>query len=362
MRLLAGALVLLIAIQGKDEKPVRLPENYAHPFLAFKIYLPAKWVRGQNRDKVNCSFYGPKDQMFVPRLDLIVERTKDDVATIVGKFKAAFEKQYPKVKFIRDGALGGRSGEGYVFVAEVDSDGIPTHSAWGFFVSGDRAYTMSFAVSKAWSDKYIPFVEAAMKSLRIFDEPKASLEQKQEFEKEFNAATAANRKSDFGPAESGFKRCTELLPEWPETHGALGIVHMKKKNYAGAEDALRRAVELDPDDPAWNFNLGACLLQQSKYDGAIKHLEKASTLDPSEPALTNLGAAYLAKDQTDKAIETLLKAVKADPESATAHYNLGLAYEKASKMRDAEREFRETLKIDNKHEPAREALKRVLKK
>ncbi len=359
---LAMVVAVLLQQQPKEEKPVRLPENYSHPFLAFKIYLPKNWARGENKGKASCSFYGPKDQMYLPRLDLFVERTKDDVATTVTRFKTAFQKQVPDAKFIREGAIGGKSGEGYTFVAEFTSDTIPTQALWGFWVSGGRAYTMSFSVTKAWSDKYIPPLEASMRTLRVYDEPTATDEQKKEFAKEYSAAGDANRKGDLDAAVRSFKRCIELIAGYPEVYSGLGIVLMKQKKYADAEVALKKAVELDPDDYSFNFNLGVCLIQTGKTAEAVKYLEKAVTIDPaSEPALSNLGAAQLAADDAKKAIETLTKAVKADPESATAHYNLGLAYERSEELKKAAAEFRETLKIDAKHEKAKEALKRVTK-
>jgi Tfp pilus assembly protein PilF len=49
----------------------------------------------------------------------------------------------------------------------------------------------------------------------------------------------------------------------------------------------------------------------------------------------------------------------ADPESAPAHYNLGLAYERLDRPKDAERQYKEALSADPKHEDAQKALDRV---
>ena len=364
-------LILVLALlqqQPKEEKPVALPGSYSHPTLAFKIYLPAKWgvLPPEKDSKVSCSFATASDDSFTPRMDLRVVRTKDDAANIAQQYKTAFKspKAYPDAKFPREGTLAGRSGDGAYFVAEFIETKTTTltNAMYAFYVSGGRSYTLSFSVPKVTADKYLPAIEAAMKSLRIYDEPTLTKEQMAEFLEKYNAAADANSKKDYATAAKCFKRCTELLPAFPECTSGLGVAHMKLKNYADAETALLKAVELDPGDYTFNFNLGVCLLQQSKNDDAIKHLKKATEIDPaSESALTNLGAAYLAKDDLKAAVETLQKAVKADDKSSTAHYNLGLAYEKSNDPKKAADEFRATLKIDAKHEQAKEALKRVTK-
>ena len=76
-----------------------------------------------------------------------------------------------------------------------------------------------------------------------------------------------------------------------------------------------------------------------------------------------MGVIYLLKQNNpEKAIEVLTKAVKCDPESTLAHYNLGLAYEGTGKTKEAEREFKETLKLDTAHKGAKDGLERIKKK
>jgi tetratricopeptide (TPR) repeat protein len=357
----------VLRIEKKDftlplpaKRRTRLAESYAHPFFGFKIYLPPRWLRGETHGKVSMSFYGPKDQAYIPRVDLIVERAKSDLGTIVGRFKGAFEKAYPDVKFVRDSAVAGPAGEGYLFVAEFNDGAIATNAMWTFYVSGDRAFIMSFTITKAWADRYLDVIEASMRSLRIYAEPKATIEQKQEFDREYRAAGEAYKKSDLDAAIRAYKRCAELLPEFAEAHAALATAYMKKANYADAEVALRKALAIDGDDYTFNYNMGVCALKQDKLDTAVAHLEKAVSADPnSEPALTNLGVAHLARDRVDAAIEALKRAVEADPESSTAHYNLGMAHEKKGSWKDAEREFKETLKIDAGHAGAKDGLARL---
>jgi len=344
------------------EKPLRLADSYSHPFFAFKLYLPAKWSRGENHRTAKCSFYGPKDQFYTPRLDLHIDRTTDDAATRAVKFKEAFKKQYKGVTFLRESAASSRGTEGCTFVAEFNDGDVPTHALWGFFVSGDRSFTLGFTVTKAWSDRYVPALESSMKSLRLYPEPKATVAEKQEFDKVWKAGGEASRKGDTDGAAAAFRRCVELLPDFPEAHAALAVALLKKNDWTGAEPAFRRAIELDPDDFTTNFNFGVMALRYDKLALAVTHLEKASAIDPtSEPALTNLGVALISRNDAKRAAEVLTKAVTADPESPPAHYNLGYAHEKLGDLKKAETEYRETLKLDKDHAAAKEALVRIKK-
>lgn len=367
--MLVAALALAL-IGGQDPKPaekpalpLRLGTSYAHPFYAFKIYLPARWQRGDGKGKDKISFYGPKDGAFIPHLDLSIETAKGELEAYVEAFHKSFEKLYPGLKVVRLEGIGGRAGEGRIFVAEFDQGGIPSVAQWCFFHFEGRRYSLGFNISKNWSERYLPAVEASMRSLRLFPLPNLPIEQQKEFLAKHEEGEAAYKKGKYSEAVTAFRRCSELLPGYPDIHAFLATVLLKQKNYADAEKSLQRALELDPDDFDYNYSLGVAALQQQKNALAIASLEKAVAMDgTSAVALANLGVAYLADDKPEKAAGILEKAVAADPESALAHYNLGCAYERSDRKDDAVREFKETLKVDPKHAGASEGLKRLTKK
>jgi tetratricopeptide (TPR) repeat protein len=344
--------------------PAKLGGSYGHPFYAFKLYLPPQWQRVKQEGSASVSFVGPRDQAYTPRMDLIIEPDKTDLAAYVSKYKEAFRRKYPEVRFPFEETLTIRGCAAYQFSAAFTSGDppLPQQTLWTFVAESDRKYVLTFNCSQSWFERYYGAIDASMRTLRIFPLPAATTEEKKEFLDHYSKAEAAYRAGKLDEALAGFQAAAKLVPEFADIHSAVATILMKKDDMPGAEAAYRRALALEADDVNHAYNLGVCLLKQSRHDGAIETLRKAVELDPSmEPALTNLGAAYLAAGKHDLARETLQKAVAADPESATAHYNLGLASERAGRLQDAEREYRETLKADPNHGEAKKSLERLRK-
>src|SRR5437867_473088 len=77
----------------------KLGPSYAHPFYAFKIYLPPKWQRGKEQGSSNASFWGPKDVAYQPRIDLRIVTSKKELIDFVGAWKEEFKKLYKEVVF-----------------------------------------------------------------------------------------------------------------------------------------------------------------------------------------------------------------------------------------------------------------------
>jgi len=345
-----------------DKRRSSLPESYAHPFYAFRVYLPPKWRRGPNNGKSHCSFYGPKDIAYTPRIDLSIERDSSELAAYVAKYKSVLEQVYKKVDYPFEETTTLQGNTAYQFSAVFRDGEIPYQVLWTFVASGDRKFFFSYACTHAWFDKYYSRIDAAMKSLRIYPEPTAPVEKKKEFEQHYNAGQEHYRKQEYKEALERYRKAAALLPEYPEIHSLIGQACVRLRNFADAEKAYGKAIELDPEDAGNQYNLGVCLLQQSKYEPAIAALSEAAELLPDhEPALTNLGVAYLATDKAEEAKETLAKAAEADPESPLAHYNLGIAYERLDDKKAAEREFKDTLQLDKNHQGAKEGLARVRK-
>lgn len=340
----------------------RLDASYAHPFLAFKIQLPARWVRGPGHGKATCSFYGQKDVAFTPRIDLFIERNGKTVAEIAEQYREAFRKAYPDATFEGEEVMKIHGTDARRFLVRFHAKEIPEQSAWTFVAKDGRLYVTSFHCTVAAFDRYWLPIDAAMRSLRIFDEPQAAPEQKEKFVKLYQEGEKAYRDQKWPEALTHFRSAAALLPGWADIHGSIGTVSLKLKRYSDAEQALRKAMEIDAGDFSYPYNLGVCLLQLSKHDEAAAVLRKATELDPeSEPACTNLGVAFLAGNQYEEAKVPLERAVELDPEAPAAHYNLGLAYEGLGRASDAQRQFQDTLSLDPKHAGARESLKRLKK-
>ena len=345
-----------------EKRHVKLGPSYAHPFFAFKIYLPPRWSRGPNQGSAHASFYGPKDEFYTPRMDLRVEVNKKELHQYITQYKAAFRKMFKEVEFAFEEASAIRGKLGYQFSVKF-SDGVPPlaqQSIFTFLAEGDRKYVLSFNCTQAWFDKYYGMVDASMRSLRIYPLPQADEDQKKKFMEHYNRAYGYYRQNMFAKALVDFKAAARIVPEFGDLYHSMGTIHMKQNRFAEAEAAYRKGIDLDPEDAGSRYNLGVCHLRRQNYVHAIAALKKAIELEPAmQPAMTNLGVAYLAHGLDEKAREVLEKAVLTDPESAPSHYNLGLAYERLGKKKDALREYKETIKINPDHDDAQKGIGRL---
>ena len=347
------------------KKPVKLGSSFAHPFFAFKLSLPPKWQYGKPSGKATASFWGPKDQLYQPRMDVNHVPSKKELVEFVTAYKDAFRKSVKDVTFLYEEVTTIREKQGYQFVVSFTDGDLPVvqQALFTFITDGDRTFILSFNTSQAWYDRYGPVVDASMRSFRMLPMARVSPEDQKRFLVRYQSGEQYYKEGKFAEARADFEAAAQICPDFDNLHSTLATIAIKQSRFTDAEREFRKAAELDPDDANHYFNLGICLLKLSKSEEAIQVLKKAVILEPTyEPAWTNLGAAYLGKDQNDLARQTLEKAVAADPESAPAHYNHGLALERLDRKKDAEREFKEALTADPKHEDAKKALDRVKSK
>ena len=181
------------------------------------------------------------------------------------------------------------------------------------------------------------------------------------------AGTEAEKQRHFDVAIAEFKKVTELAPTLPDGFVNLGQAYMENQDYGAAIPPLKHAVQLAPDLAAAHQLLGYALLAQGYNAEAIPHLEKIQEQTALgiaqigngqlQQAVENLQAA-LAKHPNDpdllyylgrasgllskQSIDTLLAAY---PDSARAHQALAENYFVLRQMPQAEKEFREALRL-----------------
>ncbi len=164
-----------------------------------------------------------------------------------------------------------------------------------------------------------------------------------------------------------FRKATELDPGLADAFVNLGAAYMEKHDYGSAINPLKRALELSPDLAVAHQFLGYALLAQGYAAEAIPHLEKVGAQDALgiaqietgrlSEAVANFNAALARRpDDTDllyylghasgllskSAIDTL---IAAHPDSARAHQALAENYFVLRQMPQAEREYREALRL-----------------
>jgi tetratricopeptide (TPR) repeat protein len=181
------------------------------------------------------------------------------------------------------------------------------------------------------------------------------------------AGAEADKQRHFDVAIAEFKKVTELEPNLPDGFVSLGQAYMENRDYGAALTPLKRAVQLAPDLAAAHQLLGYALLSQGFNAEAIPHLEKVQ--DQTALGIAQIGAgqlpqavenlqAALAKHPNDpdllyylgrasgllskQSIDTLLAAY---PDSARAHQAMAENYFVLRQMPQAEKEFREALRL-----------------
>ncbi|RPH47675.1 MAG: hypothetical protein EHM91_05465, partial [Planctomycetota bacterium] len=189
-----------------SRKPAKLGAPYAHPFYAFKIYLPPKWAYGKSSGQAAASFWGPKDQLYQPRMDLFYQVSKKELVEFVTAYKDAFKKSMKDVQFVYEEASGIRDKQGYQFsVTFTDGDPPVTQQAIFTFVSdGDRKYVLGFNTSQAWFERYYPVVDASMRSFRVYPASTLSAEDRRRFLTRYQSGEQYYKEGKFTEALGDF--------------------------------------------------------------------------------------------------------------------------------------------------------------
>ena len=181
------------------------------------------------------------------------------------------------------------------------------------------------------------------------------------------AGAEAHKQRRFDVAVAEFRKATETDPNLAEAFLDLGEELMGIRDYGAAIAPLKRALELSPDLDAAHLQLGYALLAQGYATEAIPHLERVHALEALaiaqiesgqyEEAAANLSTAlvkrpndpdllyYLGRASgllSKRAIDTLLAAY---PDSARAHQALAENYFVLRQMPQAEREYKEALRL-----------------
>src|ERR1700691_6221237 len=132
------------------------------------------------------------------------------------------------------------------------------------------------------------------------------------------AGIAADKQRQFDVAVREFKQVTELDPSFADGFISLGQAYMESGDYGAAIAPLKQALALNSDSLPAHQLLGYALLSQGYAGEAIPHLERA-------PDKTALGIAEIQTGRLPDAVATLRAALAADPNDPDLLYYLGRA-------------------------------------
>ncbi len=181
------------------------------------------------------------------------------------------------------------------------------------------------------------------------------------------AGIAADKQHQFDVAITEFRKVTELEPTYADGFISLAQAYMEKHDFASAIPPLKRALEVDSDLVPAHQLLGYALLAQGYAAQAIPHLQRVDDktglgiaqiqTGQLPEAVANLQAALAARPNdpdllyylgrasgllSKQSIDTLLAAY---PDSPRAHQAMAENYFVLRQMPEAEKEYREALRL-----------------
>ena len=108
-------------------------------------------------------------------------------------------------------------------------------------------------------------------------------------------------------------------------------------------------------------DLAMQLLREGKLHECIECAEKVISANTDDAkAYSILGAAYAGAGDQGMSIAAFEQSLALEP-GARAHFNLGMAYEKSSRMREALEQYEYAVRIDPFYKQAAEAVNRLSK-
>jgi hypothetical protein len=149
-------------------------------------------------------------------------------------------------------------------------------------------------------------------------------------------------------AEAAFLQAKVADPNFGGTNGRRAVV------------GYRRALGLDPENAQYRNYLAGALLAVGEHTEAVRVLEEATRLVPGEAKyLVNLGYAWHRGGDEQRALVWYLRALAIAPDDPRAHLFAGYAMGLLGLPEEAEREFRQVLRLDPQNDQARAALTKV---
>jgi tetratricopeptide (TPR) repeat protein len=133
------------------------------------------------------------------------------------------------------------------------------------------------------------------------------------------------------------QRASELNPELPEAHIALGaVLSIFDSDWTGGEQELQRAIQLGPTDSTAHAVYGVHLACRGLHEAAITEVERALELDPAA-LLPNfvLGWLYGVAGRMDEAIAQHWQVAKMAPEFTLSHAGLGWVFAAKGEFEEA---------------------------
>jgi Tfp pilus assembly protein PilF len=158
-------------------------------------------------------------------------------------------------------------------------------------------------------------------------------------------AEAFETQGKWDDAEKEYRAILKLNPNLPGIHFRLGRMLLSKPNPSpsvanDAKQEFLQELQIDPKNAGAEYVLGELARQNQQWDEAVERFSSATKLDAQfGEAFLGLGMSLLGEKRYSDALAPLEMAVKLEPRNPDAHYNLAMAYTRAGRKQEGEKEF-----------------------
>lgn len=182
-------------------------------------------------------------------------------------------------------------------------------------------------------------------------------------------AEALETQGKWSEAAAEYQKVLELEPTREGIHYLIGRLLLSQPATGDERDKLREQakqefqaeIALNERHPGAQFILAELARDEGRLDEAVLRFGKATQYDAGfGHAWLGLGRSLLAQEKATDAIPPLERAVQLLPDVAEAHYQLALAYKRAGRQADFQRESARHQETLRRVEKERMALKESL--
>lgn len=159
------------------------------------------------------------------------------------------------------------------------------------------------------------------------------------------SAEALEVQGKWNEAATIYRTILKQNPDVAGIHYRLGRVLVSKPDFGPevaqeAKQEFEKELKIDPSNAGAEYVLGEMAKQKKEWDEAIQHFARAAQLDAGfGDAYVGWGGSLLEVKKFADAIPPLETAVKLESGNPAAHYLLAIAYARAGRKQDGDREF-----------------------